>query len=137
MENNILQSPGVDLVNFNVYAKFHQIFHKIQEIGPVTRFRIWTSAKPRPLKNDIWQSLGIDLVYINVYAKFYQTFKFYVSRAMGPVSLFQNLDLGNASTDDKWHSAIPFVRSCQYQCVFKIVSNYYLWFKDHGQLSLF
>ena len=35
-------------------------------------FRIWSSAKPRPMKNVISQFLGLDLVNINVYAKFYQ-----------------------------------------------------------------
>ena len=35
-------------------------------------FRIWSSAKPRPMKNVTSQSLGLDLVYINVYAKVYQ-----------------------------------------------------------------
>ena len=35
-------------------------------------FRIWSSAKPRPMKNVISQSLGLDLVNINVYTKVYQ-----------------------------------------------------------------
>ena len=35
-------------------------------------FRIWSSAKPRPMKNVISQSLGPDLVNINIYAKVYQ-----------------------------------------------------------------
>ena len=35
-------------------------------------FRIWSSAKPRPMKNDISQSLGLDLDNINVYAEVYQ-----------------------------------------------------------------
>ena len=35
-------------------------------------FRIWSSAKPRPMKNVISQSLGLGLVNINVYAKVYQ-----------------------------------------------------------------
>ena len=39
-------------------------------------FRIWSSAKPRPVKNVISQSLGLDLVYINVYAKVYQNILF-------------------------------------------------------------
>ena len=37
-----------------------------------TFFRIWSSAKPRPMKNVISQSLGLDLANINVYAKVYQ-----------------------------------------------------------------
>ena len=35
-------------------------------------FRIWRSAKPRPMKNDISQSLRLDLDNINVYAEVYQ-----------------------------------------------------------------
>ena len=49
---------------------FITIFHTVQEI--VHFFRIWSSAKPRPMKNDISQSLGLDLVNINVYAEVYQ-----------------------------------------------------------------
>ena len=53
---------------------FITIFHSVQEIakGPFHFFRIWSSAKPRPMKNVISQSLGLDLVNINVYAKVYQ-----------------------------------------------------------------
>ena len=36
-------------------------------------FRIWSSAKHRPMKNDISQSLVLDLVNINVYAEVYQS----------------------------------------------------------------
>ena len=35
-------------------------------------FRIWSTAKPRPMKNNISQSLALDLVIINFYAKVYQ-----------------------------------------------------------------
>ena len=51
---------------------FITIFHSVQEIGHFNFFRIWSSAKPRPMKNVISQSLGLDLVNINVYAKVYQ-----------------------------------------------------------------
>ena len=50
---------------------FITIFHSVQEIGHFHFFRIWSSAKPRPMKNVISQSLGLDLVNINVYAKVY------------------------------------------------------------------
>ena len=40
-----------------------------------------------------------------------------------PFSLFQNLALGKASTDDKCHFAIPWARSCQHQIVCKILSK--------------
>ena len=51
---------------------FITIFHTVQEIVSLSRFfRIWDSAKPRPMKNVISQSLGLDLVNINVYATVY------------------------------------------------------------------
>ena len=111
----------LDHVSSNGYAKFYQIYQKVQEIGPVLLFlefeplqnldqsqmsfenligyslsismcmqnfitifftvqekclfhffRIWSLAKPRPIKNVSSQSLGLDLVNINVYAKVYQ-----------------------------------------------------------------
>ena len=57
----------------NVYAKFH---HNIplssRDRAIFSFFRIWNSAKPRPIKNDISQSLGPDLENISVYAEVYQ-----------------------------------------------------------------
>ena len=52
------------------------------------------------MKNDISQSLD----NINVYAKVYQNI--HSDQAIRPFSLFQNLALGKASTDDKCHFAI-------------------------------
>ena len=52
---------------------FITIFHSVQVIARHYHFfRIWSSAKPRPMKNVISQSLGLDLVNINVYATVYQ-----------------------------------------------------------------
>ena len=54
---------------------FITIFFTFQEIGLFSlfqNFRIWSSAKPRPIKNGSSQSPGLDLVSINVYAKVYQ-----------------------------------------------------------------
>ena len=53
---------------------FITIFHSVQEIGPFSLFffRIWNSARPRPIPYGIWQSLGLHLVNINAYANFYQ-----------------------------------------------------------------
>ena len=46
---------------------------KFKRLGHFHFFRIWRSAKPRPMINVISQSLGLDFVNINAYAKFYQT----------------------------------------------------------------
>ena len=57
----------------DVYAKFH---HNIplcsRDRVIVYFFRIWSSAKPRPVKNDISQSLGLDLDNINDDVEVYQ-----------------------------------------------------------------
>ena len=106
-------------------------------------FRILSSAKPRPMKNDISQSLGLDLDNINVYAEVYQYIP--LVQEIRPFSLFQNLALGKASTNDKCHLqsshffqnlnlgknssnlkchlTISWGTSCQYQCVCKISSQ--------------
>ena len=68
------------------------------------------------------QSLGLDLVNINVYAKVYQIF--HLVQEIGLFSLFQNLNLDNASANPKWYLTIPWSTSCQYQCVCKILSKY-------------
>ena len=74
MKNVISQYLGLDLVNINVYAKVYQnIPLSSRDRVIFTSFRIWRSAKPRPVKNFISQPLGLDLVSINVYAKVYQT----------------------------------------------------------------
>ena len=56
-KNDISQSLGLDLDNINVYAEVYQnIFHSVQEIRPFSLFfRIWRSAKPRPMINVVLQ----------------------------------------------------------------------------------
>ena len=157
---------------------FIKIYQTVQGIGPVSIFfRIWTSAKPRPIPNIIWKSHVLHFVNTNVYANFHHnilhssrdraifTFSefrarksldrqkmsvrnllcyplsismftqkfikiFHSVQEIGPFSLFQNLALGKASTDDKCHFAIPWVRSFQHQIVCKILSKYSKRFKS-------
>ena len=98
-------------------------------------FRIWSSAKPRPMKNVISQCLGLDLVNINVYAKVYQIF--HSIQEIGLFSLFQNLSLGNASANPRWYLTISWATACQYQCVCKILSQYSIQFKRKGHFHFF
>ena len=72
MKNVISQSLGPDLVNINVYAKVYQYIPLSSRDGHFHLFRIWRSAKPRPMINVILQFLGLDPVNINVSAKLYQ-----------------------------------------------------------------
>ena len=50
---------------------------------------------------------------------------FHSVQEIGPFSLFQNLELGKTSTDEKCHFAISWVRSCQYQCLRRSLSQYF------------
>ena len=91
---------------------------QIKRYGHFHFFRIWRSAKPRPMINVILQFLELDLVNINVSAKFYQNI---------PNSLrvkfhffFQNLNIGKTSTNPKCHLTTTWGTSCQYECVCKI-----------------
>ena len=53
--------------------KFIIIFHSVQKIGSFSFFfRIWHSAKPRPMINVILQFLGLDLFNNKLSAKCYQ-----------------------------------------------------------------
>ena len=60
---------------------------------------------------------------------------FHSVQEIGPFSLFQNLALDKASTDDKCHFANPLARSFQHQTVCKILSYYSKRFKS--SVSLF
>ena len=66
-------------------------------------FRIWRSAKPRPLINVILQFLELDLVNINVSAKFYQNIP---NGLRVKFHCFHNLNLGKTSTNPKCHLTI-------------------------------
>ena len=56
---------------------------------------------------------------------------FHSVQEIGPFSLFQNMALGKASTDDKCHFAIPWARSLQHQIVCKILSKSSKRFKSY------
>ena len=54
---------------------------------------------------------------------------FHSVQEIAPLLLFQNLELGKASTNGKCHFAISWARSCQYQCLHKSLSKYSTQFK--------
>ena len=55
---------------------------------------------------------------------------FLTVQEIGPFSLFQNLELGKTSTDEKCHFAIPWTGSFQHQMVCRILSKYSKRFKS-------
>ena len=118
MKNVISQSLWLDLVNINVYTKVYQNTPlNLKDRAIFTVFRIWRLAKPRPMINVILQFPELDLVNINVSAKFYQNIP---NGLRVKFHCFQNLNLGETSTNPKCHLTISWATSCQYQCVCKI-----------------
>ena len=90
-------------------------------------FRIWHSARPRPMINVILQFLGLDLFNVKLSAKFYQNIpnglivNFHFFSEFEPR---QNLDQSQMSFDN----LIGYILSI-YQCVCKISSQYSTQFK--------
>ena len=77
MFENVICSSCLDLVNSNVCAKVYQnIQQGSRDRAGFNFFRIWTSAKPRPVTNGICQSLGLHIVNINMCAKFHHNISF-------------------------------------------------------------
>ena len=62
---------------------------------------------------------------------------FHSVQEIAPLSLFQNLELGKASTNEKCHFAISWARSCQYQCLRNSLSKYSSQFKRYGHFHFF
>ena len=86
MINVILQFLGLDL--FNLSAKFYQNIPNGLRVNFHFFFRIWTSAKPRPIPNVIWQSHGLHLVNIPMCMQNFITI-FHSVQKIGPFNFFR------------------------------------------------
>ena len=113
------------LFSFTFFSEFGQMHIKMfqtLEGSDSLVFKIWISAEPLLMINGIWQSLCLAHVNSNVYASFYHNIQ-KVSRYRASFTVFQNLNLGNASANPKWHLTISWATSCQYQYVCKVSSQ--------------
>ena len=109
MINVILQFLELDPVNINVSAKFYQnIPNGLREISLFSEF------EPRQNLEQSQMSFDYLVGYIMSISMCMQNFItiFHSVQEIGPFSLFQNLELGKASTDEKCHFAISWARSC-------------------------
>ena len=117
-----------------MYAKFH---HNIplssRDRAIFTFFRIWSSAKTRPMKNVISQSLGLDLVNINVYAKVYQNIL--LSSRDRAIFTFSEFEPRQRLGLFQMILTIPWTTSCQYQCICKSSLKYSKRFKSYRHFS--
>ena len=109
MINVILQFLELDLVNINVSAKFYQ---NIPD-GLRVKSSLFSELEPRQNLDQSQMSFDYLMAYIMSISMCMQNFStiFHSVQEIGPFSLFQNLELGKASTDEKCHFAISWARS--------------------------
>ena len=69
------------------------------DMGNFHFFTIWISTQPRLMENCIWQSPGLDLSVSMCMQTFIKIF--HTVQEIGPVSLFQNLDLDKCEISSK------------------------------------
>ena len=110
MINVILQFLELYLVNINVSAKFYQ---NIPD-GLRVKFHFFSELEPQQNLDQSQMSFDYLKGYIMSISMCMQNFItiFHSVQEIGPFSLFQNLSLGKASTDEKCHFAISWTRSC-------------------------
>ena len=135
MINVILQFLGLDLFNIKLSAKFYQNIPN----GLRVKFHLFSEFEPRQnleqsqmsFDNLMGYTLSIPLCmqhFITIFHSVQET---------APVSLFQNLELCKASSEEKCHFQISWARSCQYQCLRKSLSKYSTQFKRQDHFYFF
>ena len=127
-----------------------KIFHSVQEIRPFSLFQnlalgkaspddkchfaivsLFSEFEPRLKLNQSQMSFDNLMGYILSISMCMQNFItiFHSVQKIAPLSLFQNLELGKALTNEKCHFAISWARSCQCQCLRNSLSKYSTQFK--------
>ena len=115
-----------------------KIIHSVQEIMPFSLFQnlaldkastddkchfaigsLFSEFEPRQKLNQSQMSFDNLMGYILSISMCMQNFItiFHSVQERASLSLFQNLELDKASTNEKCHLAISWARSCQYQCL--------------------
>ena len=126
MKNDISQTLGLDLVNFNVYAKVYQnIPLSSRDRAIFTFFQNLALGKASTDDKCHFAIPWIDLFNIKLSAKFYQNIP---NGLRVNFNFFQNLNLGKTSTNPKCHLTISWATSCQY-------TNVYAKFHHNNPLS--
>ena len=126
-----------------------KIFHSVQEVRPFSLVQhlalgkastddkchfaivsLFSEFEPRPKLNQSQMSFDNLMGYILPISMCIQNFItiFHSVQKIAPLSLFQNLELGKASTKE-CHFAISWARSYQYQCLRNSLSKYSTQFK--------
>ena len=110
MINVILQFLELDLVNIYVSANVYQNIPN----GLRVKISLFSEFEPRQNLDQSQMSFDNLMGYIMSISMCMQNFItiFHSVQEIGPFSLFQNLKLGKASTDETCHFAISWARSC-------------------------
>ena len=110
MINVILQFLELDLVNINMSAKFYQNIPN----GLRLKISLFSEFEPRQTLDQSQLSFDYLMGYNKSMSLCMQNFIkiFHSDQEIGPFSVFQNLELGKASTDEKCLLAISWARSC-------------------------
>ena len=115
-------SHGLHHVNINVYATFHhniplssrdRAIFTFSEFGTRQSFDRW--------KMSFLSLLGLILLISMFTQKFIKIF--HSVQEIGLFSLFQNLNLGNASASPKWHLTIPWANLVNINAYAKFYQN--------------
>ena len=149
MKNDISKSLGLDLDNINIYAEVYQNSPLSSRDKPFSlqnlalgktstddrcHFAIvshFSEFEPRQKLHQSQVSFDNLMGYILPISMCMQIFItiFHSVQEIAPLSPIQNLELGNASTNEKCHFAISWARCCQYQCLRNSLSKYSTQFK--------
>ena len=148
MKNDNSQSLSLDLVYQCIRRS--QSKYSVQEIKPFSLFQnlalgkastdykcnfaivsLFSEFEPRQNLNQSQVSFDNLMEYILSISMCMQSFItiFHSVQELGPLSLFQNFELGKASTNEKCHFAISWTRSCHHQCLCNSLSKYFTQFK--------
>ena len=132
---------------------FITIFHSVQEIGPFSLYQnlelgsastddkchfaivsLFSEFEPRQKLNQSQMSFDNFMGYILSISMCMQNFItiFHSVQEIVPLSLFQNLELGKAPTNEICHFAISWARSCEYQCLRKVYQSIPLSLRDRA-----
>ena len=133
-----------------------KIFHSVQEIRSFSLFQnlalskatnkchfaivsLFSEFEPRQKLNQSQVSFDNLMGYILSISTCMKNFItiFHSVQEIAPLSLFQNLELGKASTIEKCHFAISWARSCQYQCLRNSFQNIPLSSRDRAIFTFF
>ena len=126
-----------------------KIFHSVQNLAlgkastddkcHFSIVSLFSEFEPRQKLNQSQVSFDNLMGYILSISMCMQNFitLFHSVQEIAPLSLFQNLELGKASTNEKCHFAISWARSCQYQCLRNSLSKYSTQFKRQGHFHFF